>query len=116
MTTSRKPAARNASQPAAYRKSIQYDRQSKDFAMYLDGELVAYARTYLEAEIALDQLVYELLSSGFMPQAEAPESALIGNEALCEAVDAGAVPTEAETEQDAAEVAAVRADVASVVP
>ena len=30
--------------------------------MYLDGELVGFARTYHEAEITLDQLVFELIS------------------------------------------------------
>lgn len=52
-----------------YRKQIVYDRETKDFAMYLDGELVGYARTYLEAEVTLDQLVYELLASGYFPKA-----------------------------------------------
>lgn len=52
-----------------FKKQITYDRESKDFAMYLDSELVGYARTYLEAEITLDQLVYELLSSGYFPKA-----------------------------------------------
>ncbi len=45
-----------------YRKMIVYDRKSKDFAMYLDGELVGYAATYLQAEATLNTLVYELLS------------------------------------------------------
>lgn len=46
-----------------YRKTIVYDRKSRDFAMYLNGELVGYAPTYLQAEATLNQLVYELLSS-----------------------------------------------------
>ena len=49
---------------ATYRKEIVFDRETRDFAMYLDGELVGYARTYHEAEITLDELVFELLSSG----------------------------------------------------
>jgi hypothetical protein len=52
-----------------YKKNIKFDRETRDFAMYLDGELVGYARTYLEAEVTLDQLVYELLSSGAFPKA-----------------------------------------------
>ncbi|GAB4214736.1 MAG: hypothetical protein OHK0022_53710 [Roseiflexaceae bacterium] len=44
-----------------YRKTIVYDRETRDYAMYLDGELVGFARTYLEAEITLDQLVFELM-------------------------------------------------------
>lgn len=51
-----------------YHKQIVYDRETKDFAMYLDSELIGYARTYLEAEVTLDQLVYELLSSGAFPR------------------------------------------------
>lgn len=45
-----------------YVKSIQYDRETRDYAMRLDGELVGFARTYHEAEITLDQLVFELMS------------------------------------------------------
>ncbi len=44
-----------------YRKEIVYDRASHDYAMYLDGELVGFARTYHEAEVTLDQLVLELV-------------------------------------------------------
>lgn len=47
-----------------YRKEIVYDRDAREYAMYLDGELVAFARSYHAAEIALDQLVFELLSGG----------------------------------------------------
>ena len=36
--------------------------------MYLDGELVGFARTYHEAEVTLDQLVYELLSHAMPAQ------------------------------------------------
>lgn len=45
-----------------YRKEIVWDRESRDYAMYLDGELVGFARTYHEAEVTLDQLVYELMT------------------------------------------------------
>ena len=57
-----------------YRKEICYDRETRDFAMYLDGELIGFARTYHEAEITLDQLVFELMSHG----ATATASALDG--------------------------------------
>ena len=49
---------------ATYRKEICYDRESRDYAMRLDGELVGFARTHHEAEVTLDELVFELLSSG----------------------------------------------------
>jgi len=45
-----------------YRKEIIFDRETRDYALYLDGELVGFARTYHEAEITLDQLVFELMS------------------------------------------------------
>lgn len=53
-----------------YRKEIVYSRETRDFAMYMDGELVGFARTYHEAEITLDQLVYELLSTSVVGQVE----------------------------------------------
>lgn len=52
-----------------YKKEIVYDRETRDYAMYLDGELVGFARTYHEAEITLDQLVFELLHSGLIGEA-----------------------------------------------
>ncbi len=42
-------------------KLIVYDRSTGDYAIYLDGELVGYARSYLEAEAVLDQLQLEIL-------------------------------------------------------
>lgn len=45
-----------------YRKEIVFDRETKDFAMYIDGELVGFARSYSEAEVTLDELVFELLT------------------------------------------------------
>jgi hypothetical protein len=50
---------------ATYRKEILYDRETRDYACYLDGELVFFARTYQEAESTLDQLVFELLSGQY---------------------------------------------------
>lgn len=47
-----------------YRKEICYDRETRDYAMYLDGELVGFGSTYHEAEVKLDQLVFELLTEG----------------------------------------------------
>lgn len=45
-----------------YEKAIIYDPETRDFAYYLDGELVSFARTYQEAEEALDTLIHRLLS------------------------------------------------------
>ena len=47
---------------ATYRKEICYDRETRDYAMYLDGELVGFERTYHQAEVTLDNLVFELMS------------------------------------------------------
>jgi len=56
-----------------YRKEIVYSRETRDYAMYLDGELVGFARTYHEAEVTLDQLVFELMSGQFYREtADAP--------------------------------------------
>jgi len=52
-----------------YRKEIVYDRETHDYAMYLDGELVGFARTYHEAEVTLDQLVFELMSGQYFREA-----------------------------------------------
>lgn len=52
-----------------YEKEIVYDPQTRDFAMYLDHELIGFARTYQEAEVTLDQLVYELLSGQYFREA-----------------------------------------------
>jgi hypothetical protein len=45
---------------AQYTKEINYDRETRDYAMYLNGELVGFARTYHEAEVTLDALVNEM--------------------------------------------------------
>lgn len=49
---------------ATFRKEIRYDRVTKDYAYYLDGELKGFASNPFEAEVALDNLVYDLLESG----------------------------------------------------
>jgi hypothetical protein len=52
-----------------YRKEIVYEPDTRDYAMYLNGELVGYARTYHEAEVALDQLVFELITNDYFREA-----------------------------------------------
>lgn len=42
-------------------KYIAYDSQTKDYVMYLDGQLVGCARTQIEAETTLDTLVDEII-------------------------------------------------------
>lgn len=54
-----------------YRKEIQYDRETRDYAMYLDGLLVGFARTHHEAEVTLNQTVFEMMNHGnFAPATE----------------------------------------------
>lgn len=45
-----------------YTKSIAYDRHTRDFAAYLNGELIGYFPNHLQAENELNRLVYETLS------------------------------------------------------
>jgi hypothetical protein len=54
---------------AMFEKEIVYDPETRDFAMFLDGELVGFARTYQEAEQTLDELVYELLNGQYFREA-----------------------------------------------
>jgi len=55
-------------------KTINYDRGTGDFGLYLDGELVGYAPSYFDGETRLNQLVYDRLTKGVMP-AETDEPA-----------------------------------------
>lgn len=50
-----------------YRKEIIYDRETRDYAIYLDGELMGFERTYHSAEVYLDQLVFELMVGQHFP-------------------------------------------------
>ncbi len=66
------PITTNASQGqlgTLYRKEIVYDWDTRDYACYLDGELIGFQRNYREAELYLDQLVFELLSGQYFREA-----------------------------------------------
>jgi hypothetical protein len=41
-------------------KHIAYDPETKDYGMYLDAQLIGFARTHHEAEVTLDELVNEI--------------------------------------------------------
>lgn len=43
-------------------REIKFDRETKDFRATLNGELIGYFPSYHDAEVALNQLVYELLT------------------------------------------------------
>ncbi len=45
-------------------KSIRYDRASRDWAAYLNGEYIGSFSTHAAAEAALDQVAYDLLMDG----------------------------------------------------
>lgn len=46
-----------------YETEIVYDRPSGDYAMYVNSELIGYARNYSEAQTTLDTLVDALTTS-----------------------------------------------------
>lgn len=48
-------------QPTTNGKEITYDRETRDYKMTYEGALVGWAKTYGDAETALDTYVYELL-------------------------------------------------------
>jgi hypothetical protein len=56
-------------------RSIVYDRETRDYRMELDGQPVGYARTYHAAEIALDEMAFELLEHGLIGEVEQDEDA-----------------------------------------
>lgn len=43
-------------------KTIIFDRETRDFAAYLDDVLVGFFRTRLEAEVALNNAAYARLT------------------------------------------------------
>lgn len=49
-----------------YQKVINYDRESRDYAMYLDGKFVGLASTYHDAEVVLDAMIFSLLSGEYI--------------------------------------------------
>lgn len=42
-------------------REIRYSRETKDYDLYLDGEYVGSAGSYLDGEQKLNELVYEML-------------------------------------------------------
>ena len=60
-----------AAHPILPQRDIVYDRATRNYAMYLDGELIGFARTHGEAEITLDELVYQQLLCRPLSEVEA---------------------------------------------
>lgn len=53
-----------------YLKEIIYDRETRSFALYLDGQLVGYANNYHEADSMLDQLIFQIQSGQYFKSPE----------------------------------------------
>lgn len=51
-------------------KEIKFDRETKDYAYLLNGEVVGFAKTRFQAEQQIDALVYELLTRDNVDAAE----------------------------------------------
>ena len=51
-------------------RAITYDPMTKDFLLELDGQPVGYAATKAQAELILDQLVFERLRRGMPVEGE----------------------------------------------
>jgi hypothetical protein len=52
-------------------RGIQYDRTTGDYRMTLDGELIGYAKTHHDAEVALDAVVHARPSHSPLTEVEA---------------------------------------------
>ncbi len=57
-----------------FTREISYDRETRDFALTLNGELVGFARSYADGERVLDELVYAKLTK----MGQAPEPNALG--------------------------------------
>jgi hypothetical protein len=53
-------------------RAIQYDRDTRDYTLYLDGDPVGSACSYHQGELTLDALVSEILTQYTASQVEAP--------------------------------------------
>jgi hypothetical protein len=69
-----------------FAKSVVSHQESGDHTMYLDGELVGFARTHDEAETTLDHLVHELLTGNYTAPSSAPTPPLPPTDTIAEAL------------------------------
>lgn len=51
-------------------KEIRYDRQTRDFAVFVNGELIGYAASYVAGERLADEYVTDGLRYGTLGPAE----------------------------------------------
>ncbi len=52
-----------------YHKEVRWERETRDYSLWLDGELVGYSRTHAEGMVVLNQLVFELISGEYFREA-----------------------------------------------
>ena len=64
-------------------KCIRYDRETKDYACYLNGEFIGYAANYSAGEQLCNEVYYAQLSHTSAPPEPAPICATCGNEGDC---------------------------------
>lgn len=48
-----------------FKKSIQYDRETRDYRATLDGQLIGWFRSHHEAEVELDRVAFDWLTHGY---------------------------------------------------
>ena len=48
----------------SFTKEIAYDRETRDFRATLDGNYIGHFDSYYEAEVALDEVAYNLVMDG----------------------------------------------------
>jgi hypothetical protein len=67
-------------------KSVEYDPETRDHAMYLDGDLIGFARTHDDGKTTLSQLEAELLSGQYTTPSSAPTLPLPPIDTIAEAL------------------------------
>lgn len=60
--------------PLCYAREIVYSPETKDYAMYLNGELIGFARTHHDAEVTIDELVRSTLTHAAPEPAPVPDA------------------------------------------
>ncbi len=100
--------------PILAQRDIVHEPETGTYAMYLDSELVGFARTHGEAETTLDELVYQQLLCRPLSEAEALAHELVAVHlglSLTDALDIARAKVDAVLAYAAAYDAAVSAQV-----
>ena len=88
--------------PTEPEKSIIYDRETHDYAAYLDGSLIGFARNYVEAEAMLDRVIFDRLMDQRAYEAE--RQMLVLSQAYKQARAEGRTADAAQIKQQAKEL------------